>query len=70
MAVAQEVPVEVVAAAVRERGYDCKQPQSVKPDPARTAADEKAWILRCENATYRVRFMGDRGAEVSRVTGH
>ena len=61
-AMAQEVSKDIVATAVRERGYECDDPERVKPDPEHTAPDEKAWIIRCESRSYRVKFMGDRGA--------
>jgi len=63
-AAAQEDPKDVVAAAVRQNGYECKAPQEISVDPKNTAPDEKAWIIRCEERAYRVKFLGDRGAEV------
>jgi hypothetical protein len=63
----QEDPTEIVAATVRQRGYQCKQPERARPDPDDTSPDEKAWIIRCKNATFRVKFMGDRGAEVEPI---
>ena len=68
VAMAQEDPKSIVATAVRQNGYECNEPQSVKPDPNHTAPDEKAWIIHCENATYQVKFMGDRGAEVELIS--
>lgn len=63
-AAAQEDPKDVVAAAVRQNGYACTAPQEVSADPKDTSPDEKAWIIRCEERAYRVKFLGDRGAEV------
>lgn len=67
VAMAQEDPKSIVATAVRQNGYECNEPQSVKPDPNHTTPDEKAWIIHCKDATYRVKFMGDRGAEVELI---
>ena len=67
LAMAQETPQAVVAAAVRDAGHECKKPGTVKPDPKRSSADEKAWIIQCERGSYRVKFMGDRGAKVEPV---
>jgi hypothetical protein len=63
-ATAQEDPMDVVAAAVRDAGYTCSKPQSAKADPKESTPDQKAWIIRCENGEYRVKFKGDEGAEV------
>lgn len=63
-AAAQESPTDVVAAAVREKGYECDDPRGLEADPNDTAPDEEAWIIHCENGAYRVKFVGDRGADV------
>ena len=68
MAMAQEDPKDIVATAVRQHGYECNDPESVKPDPEHTSPDERALIIRCENGTYQVKFMGDRGAEVKPIS--
>ena len=67
LAMAQEDPLSVVAAAVREKGHECSAPESVKPDPAHTSPGEKAWIINCGNGSYLVKFMGDTGAKVEPV---
>ena len=61
---AQEDATDVVAAAVRDRGYACDSPEAATPDPERSSPDERAWIIRCGSESYSVRFMGDEGAEV------
>ncbi|MDH3596088.1 MAG: hypothetical protein OEU09_00215 [Rhodospirillales bacterium] len=63
----QEDPKDIIAAAVRQRGHDCTEPESARPDPDNSSRDQKAWILRCENATFRVKYIGDRGAEVEPI---
>lgn len=63
----QEAALEAVAAAVRQRGQVCDRPQSVEHDVEHSEPDRKAWVIRCENATYRVKFMGDTGPEVTRL---
>jgi len=68
LGLSQEDPTDIVAAAVRQRGYQCDQPGSAQPDPDNTLPDEKAWIIRCENATFRVKFMGDTGPRVEPVS--
>lgn len=65
---AQEDPTEVLSAAVRQQGYDCDRPERAEPDPQDSLPDEKAWILYCEEGAFRVKFMGDAGANVEPVT--
>jgi len=65
IAAAQEAPKDIVAAAVRQAGYACSEPQNVTADPNDSTPDEKAWRIRCENGAYRVKFKGDEGAEVA-----
>jgi hypothetical protein len=48
----------IVADAVRQRGHPCADPVSAVPDPEASAPDERAWILSCRDASYRVRFVG------------
>jgi hypothetical protein len=69
MAAAQDSPKTIVAAAVRDAGYTCKEPRSVKPDAQASSSDEKAWIIQCETANYRVKFMGDKGAKIEVLRG-
>jgi hypothetical protein len=64
LAIGQEDPKDIVAAAVRANGYACEQPKSVVPDPQDTSPDEKAWILQCEANAYWVKFKGDASVEV------
>jgi hypothetical protein len=64
---AQESATEIVAAAVRQHGHVCEYPESAEADHQNTTPDEKAWIIRCENGSYRVKFMGGSGAEVEPV---
>ena len=68
VAVAQEDPKDIVATAVRQNGHQCDNPQSAEPDPEHSAPDQKAWIIRCENASYRVKFMGDTGTVVEPIS--
>jgi len=64
LVLAQESPKDVVATAVRQNGYQCSEPKNIEPDPEDTSPDERAWIVRCQNGSYRVKFMGDEGAQV------
>lgn len=70
VAAAQESPKTVVAAAVRQAGYLCNQPKSVKADSKRSTPDQRAWIIRCEKGSYRVKFKSDTGAAVEPISKH
>jgi hypothetical protein len=66
-AFANEAAKDIIAAAVRGKGYQCESPKSAKPDPEHSSPGEKAWILECENRSYKVKFKGDQGAMVEPV---
>jgi hypothetical protein len=61
---AQEDPKDIVAVQVRSQGHECKSPQSAEMDQAASIPDEPVWILKCENATYRVRMKPDMAAVI------
>jgi hypothetical protein len=64
-----EDPKNIVAAQIREQGYDCDDPQSAKRDVQASRPDEAVWILQCESASYRVRLDPDMAAKVERLSG-
>jgi len=67
-ALAQEDdPAEIVADAVRARGFACDPAVAVERDEAASRADEAVWILRCGGQRYRVRFPGDEEPQVERL---
>lgn len=55
---------DIVATAVRRRGYACNDPKEAKRDPARSRAHVAIWMLSCANAVYQVEFVLDRTARV------
>ena len=62
---AEEMPPEIIAAQIRDQGYSCDKPLSAKRDGERS--DDAVWILKCQNATYRVRLVPDMAAHVERL---
>lgn len=56
-----------IAAQIRRQGYACDQPQSATRDTQASKPDEAVWVLRCEDASYRVRLMPDMAAQVERI---
>ena len=60
---AAEVPKEIIAVQIRKQGYKCVNPQSAERD-GETPLDDSRWILRCENANYRVTLVPNMAAAV------
>jgi hypothetical protein len=66
-AMAQEAPKDIVASQIRSQGYACDSPQSAERDMAASKAHEVAWILDCQNASYRVILVPSMSAKVDKV---
>jgi hypothetical protein len=64
---AEEVPAEIIAVQIRDQGYACDRALSAKRDEKLSKPNEAVWILKCENATYRVRLIPDMAAKVERL---
>ena len=64
---AQDSPKNIIAAQIRDQGYKCDSPQSADQDMQASKPDEAVWIIRCEDATYRVRLVPDMAAAVERI---
>ena len=64
---AQQTPADGIAAQIRAQGYRCDAPVSAERDAALSRPDEAVWILKCQNATYRVRLNPDLAARVEQL---
>ena len=64
---AQAPTKDLLAAQIRDQGYRCSNPLSATKDPRRSRADEAVWVLRCTNASYRLRLVPDMAARVQRL---
>ncbi len=64
---AQEGPMDIIAAQIRSQGYACNSPQSAERDVAASAANQAVWMLRCQNASYRVTLIPNLAAKVEKV---
>jgi hypothetical protein len=62
-----EVPPDIIAVQIRKQGYECKNPSKAERDPQESRPDLPVWILTCENATYRVRLVGNLADRVDRM---
>ena len=58
---------EIVAAQIRRQGFSCDKPLSAEREPQRVASHATVWMLRCENASYRVRLTTRLPARVERI---
>jgi hypothetical protein len=63
----EETPKEIIAAQIRSQGFSCDNPLSAERDSEYSKPGEDAWILKCENAAYRVRLIPDMAAKVERI---
>ena len=63
----QEKPAEIIAAQIRMQGFRCDDPAQAEHDRKLSKPNEQMWVLRCANATYRVRLVPDLAAHVERL---
>ena len=64
---AQEDPKDIIAAQIRSQGYACNSTQSAERDAEASAANQAVWMLRCQNASYRVTLIPNLAAKVEKV---
>jgi hypothetical protein len=64
---AGETPKDILAAQIRSQGIVCDKPQRATRDAKRSKPDLEVWILKCENATYRVSRYPDMAAKVEQL---
>jgi hypothetical protein len=64
----EATPRDSLAAQIRTQGYPCDKPLNATRDAKQSKPDEAAWILKCENAAYRIRLIPDMAAKVERIS--
>jgi hypothetical protein len=64
---ADDTATGIVAAQIRAEGYACDEPSNAKRDQEASEPDETAWILTCENATYRVKLVLAMAAQIEQL---
>ena len=57
----------ILAAQLRDQGYECDQPQRAERDIQASKPDEEVWIVQCEHSKYRMRLDPDMAAKVERI---
>jgi hypothetical protein len=61
------MPAGTLAAQVRLQGNRCDEPLSATRDDALSKPNEAVWVLKCGNASYRLRVVPNMAAKVERL---
>ncbi len=62
-----ETPAEIIAVQIRKQGYTCGKAESAERDVDASKPNLPIWILKCDNARYRVRVFANQADEVERL---
>jgi hypothetical protein len=57
----------MLAAQIRSQGMVCDKPQRATRDAKLSKPDHDVWVLKCENATYRISRYPDMAAKVEQL---
>lgn len=61
---AQEAPVDILVAHLRQQGLTCDTPRGAERDAQASKPHATVWTLTCGNAVYRVTLVPDMKARV------
>jgi hypothetical protein len=62
-----EMTKEILAVQLRKQGFECASPQSAERDAKDSQPNETVWIVKCENAAYRMRVVPDIAAAIEKL---
>jgi hypothetical protein len=62
-----ETAEEVLAVQIRSQGLVCNKPQQATRDTKLSKRDYDVWVLKCENATYRLGRYPDLPAKIEKL---
>jgi hypothetical protein len=62
-----ETPADIIAVQIRKQGFTCGKAVSAEKQPPDSKPDLPLWILKCDNASYRVRLVGNMAAHVEQI---
>ncbi len=63
----QEKAAQIIAVQIRKQGYTCGKAESAERDAKASKPNVPVWILKCDNARYRVHVFGDLADKVERI---
>jgi hypothetical protein len=64
---AEGSPAEGLAAELRRQGHRCEAPVAAEQDVERSRPDGPVWVVKCTNATYRMRLVPHQAAHVEQI---
>ena len=64
-----ETAEEVLAVQVRSQGLVCDKPQQATRDTKLSKPDYDVWVLKCENASYRIGRYPSLPAKIEKLDG-
>ena len=64
LGIGEETPAGILAVRLRQQGHRCDEPARAEPDADRSRAGERAWVVKCANASYRIRLMPNMAAVI------
>ena len=62
-----ETAQDILAAQIRSQGFACDKPLRATRDAELSKRDYAVWVLKCENATYRIGRYPDLPANVEKL---
>lgn len=62
-----EQAAEDLAVQLRRQGHRCEGPVNAERDAERSKPDEPVWVIKCTNATYRMRLIPHMAAHVEQI---
>ncbi len=63
----QEKAAEIIAVQIRKQGYTCGKAEGAERDVEASKPNVPVWILKCDNARYRVHVLGSLADKVERL---
>jgi hypothetical protein len=63
----KEVSKDIIAVQIRKQGFQCTNPMSATREGDATKYDDAVWLLKCENAAYKVQLIPNMAAKVEQV---
>jgi hypothetical protein len=62
-----ETPADIIAVQIRKQGFSCGKAERAVKDSDASRPDLPVWILKCDNASYRVRLVGNMADHVEQL---